>query len=1109
MNKTYHVIYSKVKKTYIVVSELVRGAYGSKTTKKTILRASVGTVLALVSMGVYCQAAQPVVEHGRNAAISVENRKQAGEVREPVEVYDVQEGIRGDSPSIGNHAHTSPRLHPYGVAIGYDSKAIAHMGVSLGYDAENYEEGSVVLGALSWGEASKSRTKDPFLVDAKGEDFDLQFKNFKQEDMPDKAQIDLYRAMNNSAVYVGHERRDADDDFPVFRRRIVGVACGADDYDAANIKQLRVLNDKLNSYIQAHSDAVEPSGSTAGPILEHVLNAQGNYQTIALKDVKSLSFAQNDIENKVYPSLDNDGNVTFIMNQSYSDDMLRKVLDGIIGVRAVVHGEGIAIGTQSCVMNTGGIAVGRDSVSRNGGISIGFKAKSQGKRATSIGMGAHTESDYDVAIGYHSSDKKYKDAAPFLNEKDTTHYAVLAVGAGQESDDSKVALRRIIHVAPGANDDEAVTVGQLKALQRSISSTTGGTSWTWKGVRKEGKSQDVQGSAIKSIQLFYKNKDKNEPVTVQQDEQGNVQVLLEQKERTGQTADINGFLYTLDTIRIGTHTDKDSLPSGKNSMAVGYKSFSESENGVALGAETQVHEVDSVALGSGSIAQPNDDTAKPAYLTGDDETEFYENQYKAHPDLDWPNSNNKEKYRLLDTSGIYVGHIKTDEFDPFPEFHRRIHGVASGSEDYDAVNIKQLKVVNNRIDTLKNIENWQIKNVSVDSKHEAVDAKDIKTISFVYQQAQKTLPVAVSLDKDGNLTVAIEKNTSTILPQGDKGLPGEKGPQGDKGLPGEKGPQGDKGLPGEKGPQGDKGLPGEKGPQGDKGLPGEKGPQGDAGGIIQVAMIANDTTPASSIVGSAQELDLDNSLEQGVSLQAQKADNGKVRIHASLNDVVQVGGKHGTAIVLDGDKGALRFTRRKQERDSSTAAVTVAQISGTVGADGVSGLNMHQARLQQVADGAAPQDAATMGQLQRVQVHMADQVGATKTHADKGIAGAAALAALHAQSFDPQNKLDIAVGVGSYAGKQAVAMGMFYHPNDNATVSVGGTFGNDQSVVNAGVSFRIGSGKLLNDRSKTALLRIIQQQEKRIAQLESENKQRDAQWVRLVQEMEQLKTRMQ
>ena len=1085
MNKTYHVIYSKVKKTYIVVSELVRGAYGSKTTKKTILRASVGTVLALVSMGVYCQAAQPVVEHGRNAAISVENRKQAGEVREPVEVYDVQEGIRGDSPSIGNHAHTSPRLHPYGVAIGYDSKAIAHMGVSLGYDAENYEEGSVVLGALSWGEASKSRTKDPFLVDAKGEDFDLQFKNFKQEDMPDKAQIDLYRAMNNSAVYVGHERRDADDDFPVFRRRIVGVACGADDYDAANIKQLRVLNDKLNSYIQAHSDAVEPSGSTAGPILEHVLNAQGNYQTIALKDVKSLSFAQNDIENKVYPSLDNDGNVTFIMNQSYSDDMLRKVLDGIIGVRAVVHGEGIAIGTQSCVMNTGGIAVGRDSVSRNGGISIGFKAKSQGKRATSIGMGAHTESDYDVAIGYHSSDKKYKDAAPFLNEKDTTHYAVLAVGAGQESDDSKVALRRIIHVAPGANDDEAVTVGQLKALQRSISSTTGGTSWTWKGVRKEGKSQDVQGSAIKSIQLFYKNKDKNEPVTVQQDEQGNVQVLLEQKERTGQTADINGFLYTLDTIRIGTHTDKDSLPSGKNSMAVGYKSFSESENGVALGAETQVHEVDSVALGSGSIAQPNDDTAKPAYLTGDDEKEFYENQYKAHPDLDWPNSNNKEKYRLLDTSGIYVGHIKTDEFDPFPEFHRRIHGVASGSEDYDAVNIKQLKVVNNRIDTLKNIENWQIKNVSVDSKNEAVDAKNVKTISFVYQQAQKTLPVAVSLDKDGNLTVAIEKNTSTILPQGDKGLPGEKGPQGDKGLPGE------------------------KGPQGDKGLPGEKGPQGDAGGIIQVAMIANDTTPASSIVGSAQELDLDNSLEQGVSLQAQKADNGKVRIHASLNDVVQVGGKHGTAIVLDGDKGALRFTRRKQERDSSTAAVTVAQISGTVGADGVSGLNMHQARLQQVADGAAPQDAATMGQLQRVQVHMADQVGATKTHADKGIAGAAALAALHAQSFDPQNKLDIAVGVGSYAGKQAVAMGMFYHPNDNATVSVGGTFGNDQSVVNAGVSFRIGSGKLLNDRSKTALLRIIQQQEKRIAQLESENKQRDAQWVRLVQEMEQLKTRMQ
>ena len=74
-------------------------------------------------------------------------------------------------------------------------------------------------------------------------------------------------------------------------------------------------------------------------------------------------------------------------------------------------------------------------------------------------------------------------------------------------------------------------------------------------------------------------------------------------------------------------------------------------------------------------------------------------------------------------------------------------------------------------------------------------------------------------------------------------------------------------------------------------------------------------------------------------------------------------------------------------------------------------------------------------------------------------AGAAALAGLHPQDYDPDNKLDFAVGYGHYHNANATAFGMYYRPNAVTTLSLAGTIGNGDPMLSAGLSFKLGMGK--------------------------------------------------
>lgn len=129
------------------------------------------------------------------------------------------------------------------------------------------------------------------------------------------------------------------------------------------------------------------------------------------------------------------------------------------------------------------------------------------------------------------------------------------------------------------------------------------------------------------------------------------------------------------------------------------------------------------------------------------------------------------------------------------------------------------------------------------------------------------------------------------------------------------------------------------------------------------------------------------------------------------------------------------------------------------------GINAGGKTITNVARGINANDATTVGQLNDVRTAMANGDAATLNRANaytdsrvsETTAQSAALAALHPLDYNPDHKTDIMAGVGHYKGKTAVALGVSYRPNENTMVTFGTTINGKDTMVNAGVSYKVGS----------------------------------------------------
>ncbi len=122
-------------------------------------------------------------------------------------------------------------------------------------------------------------------------------------------------------------------------------------------------------------------------------------------------------------------------------------------------------------------------------------------------------------------------------------------------------------------------------------------------------------------------------------------------------------------------------------------------------------------------------------------------------------------------------------------------------------------------------------------------------------------------------------------------------------------------------------------------------------------------------------------------------------------------------------------------------------------------------------------------------------------------AGAAALAALHPLDYDPDDKFSFAAGFGNYGGENAIALGAFYRPNEEVMFNIGGNMGNGENMINAGVSFALGSGSNHSTTSKAAMAKKLAVQDEEIADLHAkleEEQAKNAQQNERIEKLEAL-----
>lgn len=203
-----------------------------------------------------------------------------------------------------------------------------------------------------------------------------------------------------------------------------------------------------------------------------------------------------------------------------------------------------------------------------------------------------------------------------------------------------------------------------------------------------------------------------------------------------------------------------------------------------------------------------------------------------------------------------------------------------------------------------------------------------------------------------------------------------------------------------------------------------------------------------------------------------KADDGNSASISPKGTLSILGDSTNTETSISGD--SLKVSLKKDITVDSVKAGNT-----TINNDGVSikggpsmtsgGINAGGRKVTNVAPGeisASSTDAVNGSQIHELKgsitnntthlTQLDNRVGDLDHRVNEVGAGAAALAGLHPVDYDPDSKWNVAVSGGSYKDQQALALGAFYHPNDDTLLSLGTTVGYNDNMVTVGASFKVG-----------------------------------------------------
>ena len=285
----------------------------------------------------------------------------------------------------------------------------------------------------------------------------------------------------------------------------------------------------------------------------------------------------------------------------------------------------------------------------------------------------------------------------------------------------------------------------------------------------------------------------------------------------------------------------------------------------------------------------------------------------------------------------------------------------------------------------------------------------------------------------------------------------------------------------------------------------------------RVSATSTDGINGSQLYDVALEAQKYNTMANGTNTTVTSTDNTfgrkefKVNVNKDLMDMNSVNfgsvtdPKHSVTnkdgmITFDGDKDTKYTANGMAIEDRNNLDTAKYDIDGMVADSNgkhveftTTNISAGDQQIHNITAGTLGTDAVNVNQLNSAVSNISNHYDAltnkvNKNHneAKRGISGTAALAALHPLDFDPDHKLDVMAGYGHFHNANSVALGMAYRPNEDLMFTVGSTVGNGDTVVNAGISYKVGAKSDVS-RSKVSVAKDVADMKREMEAMKAQN----------------------
>ena len=728
MNRIYNVIWSKTKKCYVVVSEIVKSGVGkvkSLHTGKT--HARMGAVMAVAALlaGVNItsvNAAAIIIDDVNNSGYAT------GQTGGTSWSYLYNYGNPGNKKALDRSASTGyySKNPLTGVAIGHNTKIqetqdnTYYSGVAIGDYAQ-------ATGGLAFALGNYAQSTKPSAMAIGTASLSSGFNSL--------AMMRQAAATGNFSTAIGTTSWAK------------GTGSFAMGYSAQAYGDQSIAIGAAEPITVAGS-GTEPSASYNGDTNTVTNGARslafGTKARTSAAAIDSMAFGSNSITDGA-----NAVAVGNSANAAATDAFAFGNTAQATGANAIAMGRtaqarqlnSIALGGQAKALEANALAIGGTAeASKAGTMAIGTAAKASSNNATAIGNGAEVTGENSMALGSGAKISSNNSIAlgagtefngplvntyaAFTNEINPAEAGVVAVG-------NTSTPRRIVNVAGGQNDNDAATIKQLRYVNNNLAMTIAGPTYT---------GYEANGSTYKAPDFNIKNSTYH---TVKEAVEAAQTNFFSAK---GTSADAN-YDNKGATGTNATAAGVRASAAGNYGTALGADATATSEKGTALGYNAKVTEDDGVALGSNSVANTE------AGVTGYDVSAA---------------DNRANKYTALtgNVATSTLGAVSVGQNTSVGNETRQITNLAAGKKDTDAVNVAQLRNVNLKIAGNTNDNN---------GKNDVLLDKQTLTVkgdgTYVTTKANnQTIDVTLTNDTKDKIDNAANKDLSNITNVGKKNI---------------------------------------------------------------------------------------------------------------------------------------------------------------------------------------------------------------------------------------------------------------------------------------------------------------------------------------------------